>query len=441
MKSHKDLPSGSQSWAGDVSGELARLDELEAIVRRLANDFGLDYANPQRGLNTTGVPSVANPVMLKLPSLKDLDIRDAQDGDLLTFDGKRGVWVARRHDTVVLPKEFPQGDPDSYYIPPTEEEPPTGGGVWSSTTAYTNYITDPSFESGVGVTSWEINADDWQNGATNVAKSIESVGGGRRGSSCMKVTLGATSNGTDPAPYSYSNWISLTLPEGSNYLFMPISVKVDPLPAGWVIDAYAHILIVNASGTVISNTSTSQTLGPLFDWEWHDFTINDGGGVAVPPGGSKKLLLRFGGNFEGEALNDAAAYVDCFGRSQLSTYFDGDSVPLNDLNFSWSGTPHNSTSVATVTQQIQVPETITLGVPFIVNGRGWTPGVEVYVYENEWSAAEATVTTDSAGNFSATLTIPANTDPATGPVAGPNRIVAAQIGATGFDPFVEVTLV
>ena len=102
MTTHKDLPSGSQTWAADVAGQLAKITELEGIVRRMVADFGLDYANPDRGLNTGNAPSVANPVMLKLPSLKDLDIRDAQDGDLLTFDGKRGVWTARAHNLSLI---------------------------------------------------------------------------------------------------------------------------------------------------------------------------------------------------------------------------------------------------------------------------------------------------------------------------------------------------
>jgi hypothetical protein len=56
--------------------------------------------------------------MLKLPALQDLDIRDAVDGDVLTFDASRGMWVARALDAVQLPKVHPEGDPDSYYTPP-----------------------------------------------------------------------------------------------------------------------------------------------------------------------------------------------------------------------------------------------------------------------------------------------------------------------------------
>ena len=134
MSTHKDLPTGSGKWAADIDAQLRKLQEIEAVARRLCNDFGIDYANPQRGINTGPTPSAQNPVQLKLPSLRDLDIRDAQDGDLLTFDGTRGVWVARRHDTVQLPKEFPQGDPDSYYTPVPV---PSVEGIWSDTLVQT----------------------------------------------------------------------------------------------------------------------------------------------------------------------------------------------------------------------------------------------------------------------------------------------------------------
>ena len=65
------------------------------------------------------------------------------------------------------------------------------------------------------------------------------------------------------------------------------------------------------------------------------------------------------------------------------------------------------------------------------------------VYEWDWSAATSTVTADSSGNFITTLTIPANTDPSVGPVAGMtgDKIAAQQVGSTNYQPSVPITLV
>lgn len=118
MSTHKDLPPGSSEWARSIDEAMAKLAAIEAVARRICSDFGLDFANPQRGINAGGTPSVKNPVPLKLPSLADLNVRDAVHGDVLTFDQPSGTWVARAWDAVQLPKVFPVGDPDSYYTPP-----------------------------------------------------------------------------------------------------------------------------------------------------------------------------------------------------------------------------------------------------------------------------------------------------------------------------------
>lgn len=430
-RTHKDLPGGSQSWAEDVTGYRARIDELEAIVRRMANDFGLDYSNPTRGLNTGNTPSVQKNVELKLPSLKDLEIRDAQDGDLLTFDGKRGVWVARRHNTVQLPKVFPQGDPASYYVPAV---PTPVAGVWSSTTAYTNYMVNPSFESGTA--GWRI-ANDWYNSDfTNVAKAIDWVPIGASGSHSLMVTLGASSN--NGAGYNGVNYISFpNLPDGADWLNMQVKLRMD-LPNDYGLQCYAEVYVLDATGTVVAggnDPDTSQQLGDA----WKTLTISDTVFSGYGTGYSKTLLLRFGGNWEGAAIDNAKVYVDCVLRSTSQTYFDGDGGSDTSLSYSWSGTPHNSPSIATSTRQINVPEIITLGQAFTVTGRGFPAGASVDVYESYWYAANSTVTVAADGTFTTTLTIPANTDPNVGPVAGQTDTIEASQTGTNFTPSVTVT--
>jgi hypothetical protein len=429
MTTHKDLPSGSQKWAAEVTSDKQRILQLEAIVRRMANDFGLDYANPDRGLNTGTTPSIANPVMLKLPSLKDLDVRDAQDGDLLTFDGKRGVWTARAHDTVMLPKTFPEGDPDSYYTPP-EPEPETG--VWSSTTAHTNYITNPSFET--GFTGWVIQDDWYLDNFTNVAKGISWVDGGKSGSKSMSVTLGTSD-------MEEVNWISFpNIPVDSGLPPFQISVRQAAFREGLGINAYVSVYLHDAGGTVLAGGTSEETSASLGDLEWHTVHQNAPYLPAYPTAASATVIVRFGANWEGELIDNVEVLVDCFAESTLWEYFDGDGGESSEYTYEWAGTPHASESHAITTRQINVPEVITLGEEFTVSGRGFPAGASVDVYEEEWYSTNSLVTADSEGNFTTTLTVPANTDPEVGPVAGPGKIEAYQSG-TGFAPFVSVTFV
>lgn len=436
MGQNMGLPGGANDWAREVNTAMQTLGQLQEIARRICSDFGLDIANSARGLYTGATPSVDNPVQLKLASFQDLDVRDAQDGDVLAFQASTGKWVARRYAMAQLPKEFPVGDPDSYYTPPP---PPVETGIWSSTTAYTNHITDPSFEN--GTTGWQI-ANDWYmpDDATNVAQSIEHIPGGKSGSFAMKVTLGFSELISTPA-YNAMNWISFpNMPETEDYNYTRISMRYTFPAGGFPTDCYGEMYILNAAGDVIAGGNTPERLSNL-NGTWKTLTISDISLENYPAGSTKKILLRFGGNWEGAGMEGGVVELDCFSHSQAPAYFDGDTADTPEFTYGWTGAPNDSTSIATVLKQIQVPESITLGVPFTVNGRGWAPGASVDVYEVDWYAANSIVTVDGDGTFSTTLTIPANTDPDAGPVAGPDIIMASQQGVSEYSPRVNVTLI
>jgi hypothetical protein len=427
------LPPGALEIARQLEEGMAKLREIEAIARRMCADFGLDFSDPSRGLNTGNTPSIQNPVQLKLPSLQDLDIRDAQDGDLLTFDGTRGKWVARRHDTVQLPKEFPLGDPDSYYVEPEEEEPDNGG-IWSSTTAYTNYILDPSFET--GMTGWFIPTYAYAPGQPfSVAKSVSHApGAGIGGGDAIKII---TSGTMDMMGMNYAFY---ELPSTPRNGWMTVKVRCDT-PLDSQHEVYASVINYTADGTYLDETNiTSAYVGMTQGWRqmflgtpWQD--------AFNPPGVRRYLNIRIGSNYDQPWLENAEIFVDQVSLADTVNYFDGGTTDTTEYTYSWTGEENNSLSIATVLQQIQVPETITLGEPFTVNGRGWAPGVEVDVYEADWYAANSIVTTDAEGSFSTTLTIPANTDPDLGPVAGPGEIEAERTDFSSYRPSVTVTFI
>lgn len=444
MSNHKDLPPGSGKWAGDIDAAMANLQAIEAVARRLCNDFGIDFANPTRGLNAGSVPSVANPVQLKLPSLQDLDIRDAVDGDLLTFDGSRGVWVARRHDTVVLPKVFPDGDPDSYYVAPIPDPLPPSDN-WTPTTVFTNYITNPSFESGVG--GWQkINDFVYYNGTSTseIENCLASItpysSGGLYGGNSMKVVLGDTQ-----ADYFLKmNFLSYNIPVADlngdlGYKSGLISAKLltPPSPDINSVNMLVELYALDASGTVIWGANSPDQI-PVDASGWSTLYINGG---AVPDGAaSMKVLVRFGGN-NMPYINGMELLVDGFIYSESDKYFDGDSTG-GEYTYSWTGTPHASTSIKSSSKQITAPLSITLGEPFLVMGRGFPPGATVDAYEADWYSVNSTVTADASGNFSAILTVPVNTDPNAGPVAGPGSISASvEPGPYGYIPSLNVTFV
>lgn len=92
-KSHKGLPADSQGWADEVDALMAEVKQLRDVVKRLSANAGIDYSNPQRGINSAGTPSVKNPVNQKLSSLADTDIYNVADGQYLAWNQKGQKWL------------------------------------------------------------------------------------------------------------------------------------------------------------------------------------------------------------------------------------------------------------------------------------------------------------------------------------------------------------
>jgi len=92
-RTHKDLPGGSQDWAAEVDKGLAKIAQLEAVIRRLAENAGLDMSNPSRGVNVGDTPSIKNPVGQKLSSLADVSTYNVLDGQSLTWNQAGQKWL------------------------------------------------------------------------------------------------------------------------------------------------------------------------------------------------------------------------------------------------------------------------------------------------------------------------------------------------------------
>lgn len=416
MTSSRGLPPGAQPWGRDVEAALARLKEIEDIARRICNDFGLDFSNPDRGLSTGATPGVDNPVQLKLPSLNDLDIRDAQDGDLLTFDGRRGKWVARRHDTVQLPKPVPVGDPASYYTEPVDEPEPPADGEWFAPLLDTNYILDPSFETG-NMSGWFIPDFAYAPGQpSSVAKSVSYANGaGIGGGSAIKIVTTGT---VDTMEMNYVFYELPPEPLGQ----LNVSVRCDT-PVDATHTVYASVINYDADGNYLDEGYISQaTVGMTRGWQ--NMVVDIPWQPAFNPVGVQRFLdIRIGGNYNQPWLENAEILVDHVSITANGTYFDGSLPTDSQFTYAWEGTPNASRSTKTSVRELQMPTTITLGEEFTVKGRYYPPGVVLNV-RDDWWINNVEVTTDASGTFEAALTVPANTDPDNGPVSGSTGNIA-----------------
>jgi hypothetical protein len=93
VKPHKDLPPGSQPWANEVDALMAEVKRLTEVVKRLTENAGLDFANPQRGVSAGPTPSIKNPVSQKLSSLADVASYNVLDGQYLSWSQQGQKWL------------------------------------------------------------------------------------------------------------------------------------------------------------------------------------------------------------------------------------------------------------------------------------------------------------------------------------------------------------
>ena len=91
---HRDLPAGSQRWADEMDAKTDKIAWLESVVRRLAQNAGVDPSNPDGLVNPqSGAPSSTSPVVQKLSSLDDVSSYNVADQQVLTWSHANQSWT------------------------------------------------------------------------------------------------------------------------------------------------------------------------------------------------------------------------------------------------------------------------------------------------------------------------------------------------------------
>lgn len=307
--------------------------------------------------------------------------------------------------------------------------------TWTPTPVVTNYATNPGFETTTA--PWASNKPYFSK--TNVLSAMGlAAAGAFTGSNGMKLTLGDTT--TSPN----LNWISYDNPAGS---FTTVQAKCTPaaghttIPGSWVLAP------IQADGTVVPAYLGGSPYGGSFtlttSWQKISMDLRTGWTTGTyPTMTGTRLFLIFGDadTARGVAKAGDLVYLDLFTDGPYSGlsfdgYYPGTGTPSWDgeYRYDWTGTPYASASTKTLTRKVHYPATITLGTPFTVEGTGYPAGIGISVMEATWGEIIVPATADSSGNWSITMTIPANTDPGLGPVAGSGYLrVGADTGGTIF---------
>ncbi|OOP65282.1 hypothetical protein BMF89_00070 [Arthrobacter sp. SRS-W-1-2016] len=248
---------------------------------------------------------------------------------------------------------------------------------------------------------------------SSIVKSISyAAGQGIGGSGAVQfVTSGSIQS-------DQANVVAFDLPTaGYGQINMSIS---SPGFSGSSQDVYASVANYAADGTFISESSpVTAYVGGSSGWvamnvqrPW----------MPTPAGGTLKLLVRAGANYNYAPLENAVFYVDNVSSTDNGQYFDGQTAALGEYTYKWSGVQYDSPSQKITPKQVALSSVITLGQQFTVQGRGFPANTAVHLEDNDWGEGATDVTTDGSGNFTTAMTFPANTDPNNGLVAGPGTL-------------------
>ena len=280
--------------------------------------------------------------------------------------------------------------------------------TWTPITVHTNHVLDPSFEA----TSPPLNG--WSSAKpyydkTNVLQSFDQYGTEARvGSKSLRMVCGTS--GT-----TVSNWVSLdnVFATGRIVIYVKttaaspkqVGVVIKPIQAdGTVVPA---AVMQAAYGYTNSNVGNTWIKVSIAKPTWTTTTYPTMTGL--------RMYLTAGGPYAGINAGDVILW-DTFSDTGTSDYFDGSSSD-NEFTYAWSGAANASTSTRTTRRQVHYPSAITLGTPFTVQGTGYPAGTAITVTEGTWGEITGTTVADSSGNWTVTMTVPANTNPEIGPVA------------------------
>lgn len=337
-RTHKDLPPGAQQWAREMSTAAEKVKHLEAVVQRLSQDLGVTYNTPERPGGP--VPSVENPIKLKLSALQDLGVHNVQDGNVLTWDVSLGKWVARA--------------------------PKAGGAGFE----LTNYWPDPTFQNSSGDTKLLYNA------CNNPTPTLNLDGWASAGTATLSRDAAATIVGM-----GYG--IRVTSPDASSGVKLPVQNK-DYLGQSVYVRAVTACTLTIGVEASVTATLRSPNWGSYKSWGEEitpvaaimpavaTYTFAAGelkrvrSSLDVPNtinGGTwdgtsdftHTLTIKGSGTFDvdgawaGIGVDDEAFPVtgQTYGGKIASTapFFCGDSAADDNYTYTWEGAPYASRSV------------------------------------------------------------------------------------------------
>jgi len=360
---HRDLPAGSQPWAKEVDASLKRVAELEAIVRRLTENAGIDMSNPKRGINTGDTPNATNPVAQKISSLADVDSYNVLDGQVLTWDQQKQKWLPKTRaggNRVLLPAD-----------------------TWSVPRVGKNIMVNPAFES--TTEGWTFDQDQ-NNSYVRVNYSIVE-GAGRNGGNAMQIDFYYDNNTFD------SSWV-----EGCFLGLQPYAVDFGI----WVKTLTATPLrvatILKGLGTSYNSFAQDVKTPPVS--EWTEFRVQGYGGEV----GTDLLLWvdPVPANAPAVSILVDDVYV---GDSSWFSPFSGDTPDDANYAYTWEGAPRASKSVATERRKLKAPSVVMAGALAQISGEGWVPGETAIISLFNEEIAQIVVGAD--GTFNKAVELPA----------------------------------
>lgn len=350
MKPHKDLPPASQPWAADVDSKLSKLTELETVIRRLAENAGIDFSNPKRGVNAGPTPSVKSPVSQKLSSLADVSTYNVLDGHVLTWDRQAQQWLPKAKAGAVPYKNL-WPDPHmqkqgaecvtayNHFLNPSPVASLSSFAVKGASTVSLSpsasikgagglTVVSPDAASGVTlIPNPALPLTEQGQAPLNYYPNQQTMTAYVRAHSAMSVTISASADyemlpgypiGWGDfgwgEPYSYVDNATYTFAEGEVKRFRMIAgvYQKDALkPAGWPrTEGVPTGLKFHVHGT---GTFDLDAVGQ-YDW------VDDGVDPAYYPGGYYEI-------------------------PNCPLWFDGNSAPVGPAWFEWEGAPNASISI------------------------------------------------------------------------------------------------
>lgn len=403
MVTHKDLPTGSRQWASSVDKVADKVSHLEAIVQRVTKDLRLDYSDPTRQYNKGNVPSVQKPVQMKMSSMHDIEVPNVQDGDVLTWDGLKGRWVAGRYDGPAKPTDHGQGrgvhpddplDPDEPDVPdePTPDPNLALADTFSEQDTRKNLSDDTDLRATqTGFRTYPtFTIAEVQYGGQPVMSSGITMGENGQ----FTITDAGASGGFNAVetPWDKDQW---TRPWYKMSASAPVSV-------------YTYIKHVDGGNTTYSNaarfvelTSTPQIVGDIGDF------YGPQGDPTLPGQAYMGIFFQAGSPSSVVTIERAGLYPE--GVPEYQVMFDGDTPDNPPLFYSWDAGSNASTSTFISADRIKAPSTVRAGNLMQILGEGFPPNGPVWVgtYAS-WSPEYETVA-DGNGAFEFHYPVPEGT--------------------------------